>query len=245
MAGTAEGTALTETQRRAQVAVARSLIASLRNTWFLLDPTRLDATTSTWMMFAVEELRLKHSESARLALTYLQDFRLAEVGRGLASLNSIEVDFGLKRAQAALYFTGPVKIKQGMTAGLTLTQASSAAFKEMARTSQMLVLNGGRGTIEAGIRRDRRAIGYQRATDGNPCHFCAMLASRGPVYRKDSFSSAKVHIGCGCTLEPVYSRSDEVWIEQNREYQAIYLGVEPGANQSVVAAFRQAYDAQR
>lgn len=245
MAVTDEGTALTETQRRAQVAVARSLIASLRKTWFLLDPTRLDATTSTWMMFAVEELRLKHSESARLALNYLQDFRVAEVGRELASLNSIDVELGLKKAQAALYFTGPVKIKQGMTAGLTLGQASSAAFKDMARTAQMLVLNGGRNTIESGIRRDRAAIGYQRVTDGSPCYFCAMLASRGPVYRKDSFGNAKVHKGCGCSLEPVYSRSDAVWLDQNREYQAIYLEVQPGANQSVVAAFRQTYDAQR
>lgn len=242
MAVTAAGATLTQEQRRQQVRLARELIASLRATWSLLNVARIDETTATWLAFAIAELERRHTESSRIALAYLQAFRGAEIGTGLPSLDTIEVR--LRRAEAALYFSGPVKIKQGIAAGKTPAVAATSAFNLMARTAQMLALDGGRDTIRAGIRRDRRVIGYQRVTDGNPCYFCAMLASRGPVYRKDSFGNAKVHIGCGCSLEPVYSR-DTQWVGQAREYADIYANVTPGANQTVVAAFRQAYDAQR
>jgi hypothetical protein len=242
VASTVAAARLTEQQRRDQVRVAKELIVSLRARWVLLNPADLDGSTATWLAFAVARLDAAHSESARIALAYLQGFRRLEVGAPLTAFEKITVP--LRRPEAALYFTGPVKIKQGMTAGLTLVQASSRAFKELSRTAQMLALNGGRDTIKAGIRRDRKALGYQRVTDGSPCYFCALLASRGPVYRKDSFANARVHIGCGCTLEPVYSHDTE-WVGRSREYAEIYANVSPGANQTVVAAFRQTYDSQR
>lgn len=242
MASTVEAARLTETQRRDQVRVAKELIVSLRAMWTLLNPADLDGSTSTWLTFAVARLEAAHSESARIALAYLQGFRRLEIGAPLTAFESIRVP--LRNPEVALYFTGPVKVKQGMTAGLTLGRATSLAFKEMSRTAQMLALNGGRDTIKAGIRRDRKALGYQRVTDGSPCYFCAMLASRGPVYNKHSFTNTRVHIGCGCTLEPVYARDTE-WAGRSREYADIYANVTPGANQSVVAAFRQAYNSQR
>lgn len=68
--------------------------------------------------------------------------------------------------------------------------------------------------VEEGRRRG--AIGYARVVDADPCAFCAMLASRGPVYRSDAFDDVgptfaggnrfATHDGCECSLEPVYGR---------------------------------------
>ncbi|WP_431781711.1 hypothetical protein [Streptomyces chumphonensis] len=44
-------------------------------------------------------------------------------------------------------------------------------------------LRGGRDLLDAASRADRAVVGWARVTDGDPCWFCAMLASRGAVYR--------------------------------------------------------------
>lgn len=76
--------------------------------------------------------------------------------------------------------------------------------------------NGQRHQVQDTVKTDRRAIGYIRVTSGDPCYFCAMLASRGPVYKEDSFEQSdllfdgegrhKVHDSCACSMRPVYTR---------------------------------------
>lgn len=70
-------------------------------------------------------------------------------------------------------------------------------------------------------RSGKRAIGWARVTDSNPCYFCAILASKGAFYlSEDAFKhtnakytgkgTAKVHDRCMCTMRPVFSRSDSM-----------------------------------
>jgi hypothetical protein len=90
-------------------------------------------------------------------------------------------------------------------------------------------INGSRGVTDNVVQRDKKILGYARVTDSHPCYFCALLASRGTVYSKDSFIEsdpkftanpngakhlpdgfldiAKVHNNCKCTLRPVYTKS--------------------------------------
>lgn len=94
------------------------------------------------------------------------------------------------------------------------------------------VQNGGRDLV----RSDRVAIGYVRITHIDPCYFCAMLASRGPVYRADSFSSsdprfarggeAKVHDDCRCAMRPVYTRNPFEWPEKSQELDRLWRDVQ-------------------
>ncbi|AEK09932.1 head maturation protease [Mycobacterium phage Rey] len=49
-------------------------------------------------------------------------------------------------------------------------------------------MNGGRNVTGNVLKFDRKVIGYARVTDGNPCFYCALLASRGAVFTKDSFN---------------------------------------------------------
>lgn len=99
--------------------------------------------------------------------------------------------------------------------------AGAAAARHAANASRDQIVNA--------TQRDRRAIGWIRVTSGNPCFFCAALASRGPVYQDDSFDESdprfegpgrhKVHNRCSCALRQVYTRSAEEWPALNQELE--------------------------
>ena len=254
MAVTESGALLTEAHRLAQGAIARELVGQLRLTWPMLDVHDLDGTAPKWYPLAMRILELEFGKSRTAATNYLIDFVKAE--RGVASApfvfdEAMSLD---EHAVLALQYAGPVKIKQGIAAGLTPDQARSNAFAELAREAQKYVLEGGRRQIAETVKRDRSARGFQRVTDGNPCFFCAMLAARGPVYKDSSFTSsnyrfwgkgtAKVHNGCGCTIEPIYG-ADPRWVGDAEEWSRIWESSTKGlSGNEAVAAFRAAWSAR-
>lgn len=103
--------------------------------------------------------------------------------------------------------------------------ASAAAYRHVA--------DGGRDLIHRVIDQDPVAVGYMRITRPAPCGFCLAMASRGPVYREDSFDKsdprfegpgeAKVHDSCGCSLRPIYGgRSVKHWTELGRKAEKLW-----------------------
>lgn len=104
--------------------------------------------------------------------------------------------------------------------------ASAAAYRH--------VSDGGRDATLTVVQNDPLAVGYIRITRPQPCGFCFMLASRGPVYSEDSFSAsdprfegdgeAKAHDSCGCAMRPVYGgKSTKHWTETARKAEALWL----------------------
>jgi hypothetical protein len=136
-----------------------------------------------------------------------------------------------KAAENALRVTGPINIKARIARGEDPEKAKRNALVEAAGSAGRHVLNGGRSTQLALVQNDRGAIGWVRVTDGNPCAFCAMLASRGPVYKADSFSSSdprftgpgevKTHDHCACLMVPVFSRT-AAWPGRSKEFQELW-----------------------
>jgi len=96
------------------------------------------------------------------------------------------------------------------------------------------VQNGGREQTINAVQKDLVATGYVRITRPGCCAFCAMLASRGPVYRKDSFEhrnadprftgfgEVKVHDVCQCSLRPVYNHSMSEWPDLSLTYSDLW-----------------------
>ncbi|MGK5728174.1 hypothetical protein [Streptomyces sp. URMC 124] len=110
----------------------------------------------------------------------------------------------------------------------TGTTAANAADREAIRA--------GRDLINRASQEDRRAVGWARVTDGNPCAFCAMLVSRGAIYKSRATAAGggrrkpkgsadgrnrdsrrppvtlqdltRYHYGCHCQTVPIYSRTD-------------------------------------
>ncbi|MFI9076055.1 hypothetical protein ACIGW8_06055 [Streptomyces sioyaensis] len=161
------------------------------------------------------------------------------------------VDAHDRAAVASLISQGPAKVRKDVAQAATeqargrlddagyleeLEDASNSAGRTSANAADREALRAGRDLIDRASRQDRRAIGWARVTDGNPCAFCAMLASRGAIYGSQTTAASggrrkpqgsadgraranrrppvsredltRYHNGCHCQTVPVFSRND-------------------------------------
>lgn len=63
------------------------------------------------------------------------------------------------------------------------------------------------GTIMDSVMRDRQALGWGRAASAGCCGFCALLASRGAVYRTVHTATFCPHEHCHCQAVPMWESS--------------------------------------
>jgi hypothetical protein len=98
--------------------------------------------------------------------------------------------------------------------------AGRSALTQTLGTSARIVQDGSRTTIVESAKADDKAVGWYRVTDGDPCAFCALMASRGVVY-KSTTVDFEAHNDCGCTSAPAFSRDIEL-PAVSREADRIY-----------------------
>lgn len=224
MADTIFGAGLTEAHRREQSSISNQIIAGMLQAWAVIDQEDLDNSFVRWLGFITPMIRTAHRSSTESTATYLAQFRAVE---GISGSPAIRTAGTLATA----------RIKASMTATLlapartNLRRMPPARALETARVGSSraagrLVLSGGRDTLIRTVDTDRQALGYARATSGSPCHFCAMLASRGPVYGERS-SQFQAHDGCNCSGEPVYSR-DTQWPAGAEQHQELWRQASEG-----------------
>ncbi|MGW4158706.1 VG15 protein [Streptomyces sp. NPDC004788] len=137
-------------------------------------------------------------------------------------------------------------------------EAHRQAGARQAAAAARIANNGGRSTVWNHMATDRRVIGYIRLSrTGTPCGWCAMLISRGAVYRSqkkagpsltdlesgDYADGDKFHDNCNCFAEPIFSReqygSSDLY-ELNRRYEALWPKVTKGlSGKAAVSAWRR------
>ncbi|MBA9002018.1 VG15 protein [Thermomonospora cellulosilytica] len=207
MARTPEADVLTRVHRQRQISLAAAVVQDLMQLWrAIVDPN----DPSTWQRFAelaATLIGLRRRDSAGLAADYYRAFRTAEgVDEGAptvvmaATLAAPTVGEQVRAAGLAGY-------AGGRRAGQAPEQAARNGLVRATGTATRMVLSGGRTTLVDSVRADRQALGWIRIVDANPCAFCAMLASRGPVYKSARTGGFQAHDHCGCTAEPVYRGS--------------------------------------
>jgi hypothetical protein len=147
------------------------------------------------------------------------------------------------QVEASLRVTGPHTIKHRIGQGEPPERALRNAEAHAGGAGLRHVNDGGRDTMLTVVRNDRAALGYIRVTQPGCCSFCAMLASRGPVFstewaaggsnrrsdrhKKDPRTpfvgdgSFKVHDNCKCHIEVVYSEKTG-WPGQGKEFQQMW-----------------------
>ncbi|WP_405016412.1 hypothetical protein OHV05_04310 [Kitasatospora sp. NBC_00070] len=178
-------------------------------------------------------------------------------------------------ARTSLAVTGPVRAKQAadrLTADLNagrldgpgyvaaLDDATARAGITAAGSADREVLRGGRDLLAQTTRRDRRVLGWARVPDEDPCSWCAMLASRGAVYKSrdaavlrnsadglpdDPEDLEKYHPMCHCQIRPVYSRTDQVSPDSERyrqEWRTVTKGL---SGPAALSAWRKHISSQR
>lgn len=127
-------------------------------------------------------------------------------------------------------------------------EAHAQAGARQAAAAERVAMNGGRSTVWNHAQRDKRAIGYIRLSrTGTPCGWCAMLISRGPVYRSEKSATYgdgdKYHDNCHCYAEPVFSREQydsSPLYALNRQYEELWPQVTKGlSGKAAVSAWRR------
>lgn len=114
------------------------------------------------------------------------------------------------------------------------------------------VLDTGRRTIVDAVKTDRRATGanriplsarWERECEPGACSFCAMLATRGPVYHSEQKADFLSHDHCRCFAEPGWG--DYKMPQQVQEWKSLYQQSTQGVHgmKNMQRAFRDAYDA--
>ena len=104
---------------------------------------------------------------------------------------------------------------------------------------------GGRGILKLLGEKDSRQLGFARVSQtGTPCGFCAMLISRGPVYKSERSATLangaaryedqnKYHLNCRCEAVPVYTDAqfnDHPIFDLNRRYMELWPEVTRGTS---------------
>lgn len=142
---------------------------------------------------------------------YVEDHAAAEgrtVEPSLAEWNTEQVLTNLR-------VTGPVAFKTAIRDGRSEDEALESMTTQMAGAAEKIVLRGDRDTVMATVDDSDEIVGWRRVSDGDPCSWCAMLISRGAVYKSGRtagdvrFGGNEYHDHDRCTAEPLYEREPE------------------------------------
>lgn len=242
MASDPRAARLTEAHRLAQARLAAVTVAQLDSAWPLLAADDLDGTVERWLRVTVPIVRAQHATSARLAANYYTAFRLLETGVAEPFVPVVAETVPVEAVATSLTVTGPVAVKTHMRTSPIVERAMEIGRAMSASAGMRHVLNGGRQTVTDSVWADRRALGWARVTSGRACAFCAMIASRGPVFGDDT-ANFDAHDHCSCSAEPVY-RSDAAWPPGARQYRQLWDEVTAGlSGADARLAFRNALSA--
>lgn len=223
MASNATAAAVTEAHRRLQVAIKAEATRLALDVWPLLDPSGVDATFGAWAEANAAIIDLAAIESVRAASDYFVTYSAAETGARYnpPPFSPVPRD----RIFGTMLKTGPDRIGELLRSGQTLLRATRTAQVESSGATAYLAMEPQRQGLTAAPDADYGTNpapqGWARVTSSKPCAFCAMLSSRGPVYRSQSAASFQSHPHCACTVEPVYSRTAD-WPGRGREFKQTY-----------------------
>lgn len=234
MALTAQGRRLTDVHRRRQVRTATAAASEIRRAWRLIDLSNIDAGRAAFLQRMLGIVVRYHGLSEREAVAYLSRYRIAETGAEWGAVVRPGLDYATAVRDLDGY--GPRGLKHRIGQGVAPRVAYLEQRNLLIDQTRTMILAGGRGVIRESARRDRRAIGWRRVTDGDPCTFCAMLCSRGPAYTSEARALSKAgsddpyHPNCGCSVEVVYG--DWVPTEAEQVYVDAYFDAAEAANEA-------------
>lgn len=245
---------LTEAHRVEQRQISLDVVRGVLLTWGLTDPADIDKAWPVISAILARIIAAGHARSAALAVSYL---------RSHASLEGVVLrDFVIPQplpaaqVEAVLRITGPVTLKRSTGNGVPLEQGTARAATQLSGAATRLAMQGGRTAITDTARRSSQIVGYRRVTVGSSCYFCALMSSRGAVYKSaaTALQSAtgrrrgtqdpgeSFHDHCDCTVEPLYVEETEPQsvLDLQRRYRDA-LDAYPG--KTAIAAWRTAYEA--
>lgn len=266
-------TAYRATQAKTAIAVAKILL----NRWTSVSPDNLAGTSQAWLRDAVAAVVAGQDRAAQTANQYADRVRRLQLPgappftpppRRPPNLeqirSSLEFQAISTTAREVFRVENVRKTEQAdpesdressdRTADGRKKQLMQDAIVRAASTAVRQVTTAGHDHIYDVVMADPEASGWARTTKPGCCYYCAMLASRGFVYKEDSFDESnvrftgpgehKIHDNCGCGLRPAYGRNNPA-PDRNEALEDLWISMkdqkQPG--ESDVQAWRRIYGA--
>lgn len=256
---------LADQHRRQQDTLANLLARFMLARWRQkMTTVPSDQMTAEWLAVVTPAVMAYRERSVGTARLFYDRGRRAAMP-GAPRLTDVPREIVPREAlETALRVTGPIAVYEALGRGQSPAEALARAGTKTAGAASRIALDGGRRWTLNAVRSDVVALGYYRNTKDGCCYFCAMLASRGRVYKENSFeasdlqflddpdmpSTAKVHDHCHCTLEPIYTREQAI-PDRNDAFADLWMSVTtPGVDgpapsgKDAMRAFRNAYEAK-
>ena len=146
---------------------------------------------------------------------------------------------------ATLDSTGPYSLLGRIKEGQPLLEANDNTAVQISGAASRLIQNGARQVVLKSVGADDKAVGWRRVTAANPCAFCAMLASRGFVYKTERTASFQAHNLCQCVAAPAWSHEDVAAMKDNDLYQQWKQATKGYSGQDALRAWRRYWDAKQ
>jgi hypothetical protein len=146
---------------------------------------------------------------------------------------------------ATLDSTGPWGLLGRIKEGQQLATANENTAVTLSGAAQRLITNGARQAVLESVKADAEAVAWMRVTSANPCAFCAMLASRGAVYRSEKTAGFQAHSHCACVAAPVFSHIVASATHHNPLYDQWKQVTKGKSGKDALRAWRQHWDAQQ
>lgn len=237
MAATEESLALVELHRQSQSRLSGMVAADIYPLTQLIDYDNIAGSYRSIEPYLLRIIVERGAQAEALAAEFYAAIRTAESISGLYTPRGADA-LDLRKVQRNLRIVGPGKAGKMMQLGQPNVEESM--FTNLAGEAQRNVVNRNRSaTVNTGTA-DKKCVGWVRVTDGNPCAFCAMLASRGPVFKDAKMATAgskrvrktrkldgikvdgyRAHPNCGCIAKPVYA-PDDPWPGRGEEFRKIW-----------------------
>lgn len=215
--------AILDRYRRSQLATGAStaaLVLELGREW---SAGRLSREELEVALIAAEKLGF--SASSGVAATHLAEIRAAQDASGITEMADFDLRAAMARAEATVAALDRVPDRPDIHSQIL---GKAAVWAD--RSAKM----GGRRTIERSAAASGRR--WRRVPDGDPCAFCAMLATRG--YLDDGYTSREsalwtaagrtYHDFCGCVATEIV----DDWVPTPQEQRWIDAYETAGAEAS-------------
>lgn len=229
MARTKEGALLTNLHRRQQLALRAEVVKAVANLfpmWQPRDPASFARFADAMVLVAQNGGR----RSSAIAAAYYQLFRSVDASGDAARISPVVIlapPPPEEQVRASVSATARAGVYRAFGAGLSYEEAMANGLVEVSGAVSRLALDSGRDTIVESAQSDPSAVGWARVTGDNPCAFCAMLASRGPVYKEDTVGF-EAHDHCVPAGTLVNGPSTEYGFRRWYEGKVVVIGMADG-----------------
>lgn len=252
MPATLEDYRLAQSHRLDQAAIQRGYTGEAATLWALWATSSGDTgRRQLWLRQNVQLIRSWRNRSAIRGQQFAREAYRLDKGRDLPQ-RAIEHDPDSVLVRDLLNRSAGV-YRKARIRGLDELVAQERAQAATLASGGRLVQAGGRDAIE----QSSKPLGWMRVSDGDPCSFCALILSRGAVFKSQLTAGAdanerfagdgmfKFHDNCGCTVLPIHSRTDFMSDDAQR-FRNLWDETTAGLSGADARnAFRRALDAQR